>query len=83
LKKKNIDFEKIIIYQNGKETSIDSGKQTLIIEKNNFTLRFYGKKLNSSIKEYHKIRIASFENIEDFKESKIGKNIEDVKYFGF
>jgi len=41
--KENIDFEKIIIYQNGKETSIDSGKQTLIIEKNNFSLRFHGK----------------------------------------
>ena len=76
----NSDYNNVFFYQNGKETLL-SKVDSINIEKNNFSLRFYNKKYNSETKEFYSIQIAAFLDIQELDKIKIGMAKQDLNCF--
>ncbi|WP_400079014.1 hypothetical protein [Winogradskyella sp. R77965] len=74
-------FDQLFLYQNGKEKIISQESESITIDKNNFSLRFYNKKYNSEAKEYYSAQVAAFLDIEDLDKVKIGMKKQELSCF--
>lgn len=79
--KKETFKTQLTVYQNGNQTYIDQPSQTIEVERERFSLRFYNQKYDSENKKFHSAQIAAFMDKSEFDKIKIGMSKSDLPCF--
>ena len=74
------NIESVFLYQDGKEILL-SKNQSITINRDEFSIRFYNKKYNSDTREFYCAQIAAFLNLEDLKKIKVGEKKENLSCY--
>ncbi len=74
-------FDKIFIFQNGKEVEIDRNSYELKIEKKPFSIRFYNKKYDSEKNEFYAVQVGAFLEEDVLKKMDINMLQDEVPCF--
>ena len=83
LKKATVESKtaEITLYQNRNEKIIPKGTNSIAINKDEFSLRFYNKKYNSETEKYYATQIGAFLDPNDLEKIKVGMKTQDLPCF--
>ncbi|UTW61678.1 hypothetical protein KFE98_16940 [bacterium SCSIO 12741] len=68
--------------QHGKETVIAENQSEILIDREDFGLRFFSKRYNSVNKEYYSVQIAAFRNKDSWELIQEGQKLNETACFG-
>ena len=71
----------LMVFQDGSEISVSKPFESIEIERNGFSLRFFNNKYDSKNKKFHSAQIAAFTDKSEFDKIKSGMMIRDLLCF--
>ena len=75
----NEKFEELYLFQNGTEKLIKS--KSILVEKKEFSIRFFNKKYNAGKNEFYSAQIAAFLDIKELDKIRVGAKKQDLPCF--